>query len=102
MSYNALATADPKTVNSFEDVSVEEDGRQFILSTTGDLILARKVTTATRAVQCLGQVSDETAQQISKDSSHISNMLSRASYPGGDEQIETRPKTSGKKAREVY
>jgi hypothetical protein len=49
MSQEAPQDGGEKTVNSFEYVSVAEDGRQFIILTTGVIICARKVTAAAGA-----------------------------------------------------
>ena len=54
-------------VNVFEDVSTADDGHQLILSTMGDLISARRVTVGSRSIQWLGQMSDASLQQLSKD-----------------------------------
>jgi hypothetical protein len=51
----------------FEDVLAAEASCQIIISENGDSILARKVTSETRALQCLGQMSETTVQQLSQD-----------------------------------
>ena len=94
-SQDTLQDGDEKTVNTFEDISVAEDGRQFIISTTGDRIFARKITAAAGAAQCLGQMSDDTAQQISNTSPAVSAL-------GRDAQLETRPKASSKRSAGKY
>ena len=52
-------------VNSLEDICVAEDGQQTIISTKGGLIFANRVIAGTRAVQCVGQMSDLSVQEIS-------------------------------------
>ena len=54
-------------VNVFEDVSMADDGHQLILSTMGDLISAKRVTVGSGSIQWLGQISDASLQQLSKD-----------------------------------
>ncbi|RMZ91198.1 hypothetical protein DV736_g1556, partial [Chaetothyriales sp. CBS 134916] len=54
-------------VNVFEDVRAADDGHQLILSTIGDLISAKRVTLGARSTQWLGQMSDSSLQQLSKD-----------------------------------
>jgi dihydroxyacetone kinase len=95
MSQDTPQDSDEKTVSTYDDVSVAEDGRQFIISTSGDTIFARKVAAAARAVQCLGQMSDETAQLISNTSTVVSTL-------GRDAQFETRPKASSKRTAGKY
>jgi predicted nucleic acid-binding Zn-ribbon protein len=56
---------DPRT-NIFGDVSAGEDSHQVIVATLGDLISARQVTAGNRGTQWLGQMSDESLQQLSK------------------------------------
>lgn len=103
MSQDTLQDGGEKTVNTFEDISVAEDGRQFIISTTGDRIFARKITAAAGAAQCLGQMSDDTAQHISECiSEHISNTSPAVSALGRDAQLETRPKASSKRSAGKY
>ena len=57
--------SEDENVNRFKDIFVAEDGIQIILSTTGDLIQAKNISTGARSVQCLGQLSDTSIQQIS-------------------------------------
>ncbi|KAJ6016524.1 hypothetical protein N7540_011115 [Penicillium herquei] len=53
--------------NIFEDVAAEENAFQFVGSANGHTTTARRVTARTNASQCLGDISDTTIQQISKD-----------------------------------
>ncbi|KIW98742.1 uncharacterized protein Z519_00405 [Cladophialophora bantiana CBS 173.52] len=55
-------------INVFEDVRMTDDGQQVIVATLGDLISARKVSAGARSKQWLGQMSDASLQQISRDS----------------------------------
>lgn len=53
--------------NIFEDVSADQNARQVIVSTLGDLISAKRVSAGVGAIQCLGQMSDVSLQQQSRD-----------------------------------
>jgi hypothetical protein len=53
--------------NVFEDVSADERAHHIIVSTNGDVISARRVTAKTESAQWLGQMSDATVQQLSRD-----------------------------------
>ncbi|KAJ6003886.1 hypothetical protein N7540_013168 [Penicillium herquei] len=54
--------------NIFEDVVAEEHAFQFVGSANSHLTGARSVTAKKYARQCLGDVSDTTIQQISRNS----------------------------------
>ena len=54
-------------VNVFEDVVMSNDGHQVIVATLGDLISAKRITVGARSTQWLGQMSDASLQQLSKD-----------------------------------
>lgn len=51
--------------NVIEDVTSADDSSQVIVSTVGDLIRAKRVTTGSRSAQWFGQMSDETVQTLS-------------------------------------
>jgi hypothetical protein len=55
--------------NVFEDVVAEESVLQFVGSTKGHTTTARSVIAKAYATQCLGDMSESTLQQISKDRS---------------------------------
>ncbi|KAK0301835.1 hypothetical protein LTR82_018101 [Friedmanniomyces endolithicus] len=59
----ALRNADHHRTNLYEDVSVADDSQQYIVSTIGDLICAKRVTTGSRSVIVMGQMSDESLQR---------------------------------------
>jgi conjugal transfer/entry exclusion protein len=63
----ASEKADQVRTNVFEDVSAAKDAHQLIISTLGDLILAKRVTAGLGSDQWLGQASDATIQQLSRD-----------------------------------
>jgi hypothetical protein len=51
-------------VNVFEDVASLDDAQQVLVSTIGDLLNAKRISTGARSLQVLGQMSDETLQCI--------------------------------------
>jgi hypothetical protein len=63
----AAKKAHPERTNVFEEVSLTDDGHQLVISTIGDLISAKKVSVGARSHQWLGQMSDESLQQLSRD-----------------------------------
>lgn len=62
----ASEQANEDRTNIFEDVSMAEDGHQVIVSTIGDLILAKRVSAGARSTQWMGQMSDDSLQQLTK------------------------------------
>lgn len=62
----ASEEAEKIRVNMMEDVATAEDSRQVLVSTVGDLIAAQRVTAGARSLQCIGQMSDETLQLMSR------------------------------------
>ena len=78
----ASEQADQFRTNVFEDVSAAKDAHQLIVATLGDLISARRVTASLAATQWLGQMSDATVQQLSRDQA----LRSRAGTDKVDEQ----------------
>lgn len=62
----ASEEAEKVRVNIVEDITTAEDSRQVLVSTVGDLITARRVDAGARSLQCIGQMSDETLQQMSR------------------------------------
>ena len=63
----ASEKADQVRTNVFEDVSAAKDAHQLIISTLGDLVLAKQVTAGLGSDQWLGQMADATVQQLSRD-----------------------------------
>ena len=57
--------------NVFEDVSAAQDAHQLVVATLGDLISARNVSAAARSTQWLGQMSDASLQQLSRDRNRL-------------------------------
>lgn len=64
---DASKRAQQERTNVFEDVSMADDGHQVIVSTLGDLISATRVTAGARSVQLMGQMSDDSLQQLSQN-----------------------------------
>lgn len=52
--------------NVFEDITLADDGHQVIVSTCGDLVLAKNISAGARSRQWLGQMSDESLQRLSQ------------------------------------
>lgn len=67
----ASTQANKERMNVFEDVSIADDGHQVLVSTIGDLILARRVAAGARSWQWLGQMSDDSLQQLSQNHGHV-------------------------------
>lgn len=62
----ASEEAEKVRVNIAEDITTAEDSQQVLVSTVRDLIAARRVDAGARSLQCIGQMSDETLQQMSR------------------------------------
>ena len=63
--------ADEVQTNVFEDVTVAQDSHQVVVATLGDLISAKRVSAGARSKQWLGQMSDTSLQQISRDCNKV-------------------------------
>ena len=63
----ASEQANKACTNVLEDVSAAQDAQQVVVATLGDLISARRVTAVDKSTQWLGQMSDDTVQQLSRD-----------------------------------
>jgi chromosome segregation ATPase len=86
----ASKQADKDRTNVFEDISMADDGYQVFVSTIGDLISARRITAGARSIQLLGQMSDDSLQQLSRDLGHT--VIEKAAEPqtGKGTQFEDR------------
>jgi len=69
-------------INVFEHVHMTDDAHQVIVATMGDLISARNISTGARSKQWLGQMSDASLQQLSKDNRWQSNVAASDDSPG--------------------
>ena len=67
----ATIQANKERINDFEDVSMTDDGQQVVVSTFGDLVSAKRITAGARSFQWLGQMSDESLQQLSRDRGRV-------------------------------
>lgn len=63
-------TATART-NVYENVASADNSHQLVVSTIGELISAKHVTTGSNSIQWLGQISDETLQKLSGDHKHF-------------------------------
>ncbi|KAL2862699.1 uncharacterized protein BJX67DRAFT_365821 [Aspergillus lucknowensis] len=61
---DASSISESSRVNVFEDVASLDDTQQVLVSTIGDLLHAKRVSTGARSLQVLGQMSDETLQHL--------------------------------------
>lgn len=75
----------------FEDISADRDSHQVIISTSGDLIVAKRITAGVGATQWLGQMSDAVIQQLSRDR-RLDVSGRAASGSGKEKQIEITAK----------
>ncbi|KAL4942945.1 hypothetical protein BDV06DRAFT_191021 [Aspergillus oleicola] len=62
---DATSLSESTRVNVFEDVASQDDAQQVLVSTIGDLLNAKRISTGMRSVQLLGQMSDDTLQHLS-------------------------------------
>jgi hypothetical protein len=86
----ASVRATESRINSFEDVSLEEDGHQAIISTFGDLISAKRVSAGPRSTQWMGQMSDESFQQLTKTLGRLSAEKQADTQAGATRPFENR------------
>jgi len=63
----ASVQADRERVNLFEDIAISDDSHSVLVSTIGELISAKRITVGKRSLHWMGQMSDSTLQQLSKD-----------------------------------
>jgi hypothetical protein len=84
---------EPRT-NVFGEVSAGIDSHQVIVATLGDLISAIRVTAGDRGTQWLGQMSDGSLQQLSRDR-RIENPDSVATEEATEPRTETVTKFEG-------
>ncbi|CRG90139.1 hypothetical protein PISL3812_07181 [Talaromyces islandicus] len=67
--------------NVFENVASADNAHQLVVSTIGELISAKYVTTGSNSIQWLGQMSDETLQKLSGDHKHFVNERTSGPVP---------------------
>ena len=76
-------------VNMYEDVSIDDDSCQFIINTVGDLISAKNIKAGERSIQCVGHLSDESLQMMSKE------CISRVPYSATHNTHPSQPNFRG-------
>lgn len=86
----ASERATESRINSFEDVLLQEDGHQAIISTFGDLISAKRVTAGARSTQWMGQISDESFQQLTRTLTRVPTEKSADTQAGAERPFEKR------------
>ena len=67
----ASEQVDSVRTNIFEDVSTAHEAHQLVVATLGDLVSAKHVTATDTSTQWLGQMSDASLQQLSRDRNRI-------------------------------
>jgi len=77
-------------VNILEDVSLAENGHQVIVSTIGDLILAKRVTAGRGSTQWMGQMSDASLQHLTTTLSQSALEVVSDTQYGVDSKFEGR------------
>ena len=81
----AVGKAEEARINVMADVVVAEDAQQWLVSTIGELIDARRVTAGARSLQCIGQLSDDSVQQVSRGHSSFSAEFNTQQAKSGSE-----------------
>lgn len=78
----------------FEDISADRDAHQVIVSTSGDLIVAKRISAGVGATQWLGQMPEAVIQQLSRDRAvNVSGQA--ATEMNKEKQIEITAKFQG-------
>ena len=87
---SASETTAAGRINVFEDVTVGTDGQQVIVSTFGELISAKRITSGDRSTHLMGQMSDQTLRQFSQDR-HIDPVRSSNVENGKEPKSDSPP-----------
>jgi hypothetical protein len=87
---DASEIADSNRVISFSRVSMKDDGLQVIVATMGDLLRVSDITVGDRSAQIMGQMTDESLQQLSRDQVH------RRREKASEALVESDPEFEGK------
>lgn len=58
-------------ISVVEDISTADDGLQLLVSTTGDMVSAKRVIAGARSRQCVGQISVDSLQKLLHNYSHV-------------------------------
>lgn len=76
--------------NIFEDISSGDNSQQFVISSIGQLITARRITTGSRSLLMLGQLSDDTIRQSSRDHVFSTTGVSKQREATGSDNFQNR------------
>ncbi len=80
---DAAGQVDHVRTNVVEDISSGHESHQVVVATLGDLIAARRVVTGDKSTQWVGQMSDNSLQQLSRardrDRGHVGRSLDQQS-----------------------
>lgn len=88
----ASQNVDQVRTHVFEDISADRDSHQVIISTSGDLIVAKRIAAGVGATQWLGQISDAVIEQLSRDRGLDISGRAATTENGKEEQIEITAK----------
>lgn len=92
----ASEQASHQRVHVFEDISVDENSQQYIVSTVGDLLNARNVRAGNGSSQLLGSLTDDTLQRLSHDRVTILTSSANGSGPPFTGKKGSRPNLDDK------
>lgn len=94
----ASEKAAPSRISTYNRVSLGEDSHQLVVSTFGDLINARDVSAGARSTQWIGQISDGSLQQLSRDRHRVisKTMVEQAAEEKAEEKAEERAEDAPK------
>ncbi|CAG8092626.1 unnamed protein product [Penicillium salamii] len=80
--------------NIFEDITSGHDSQQYVISSIGQLITAKRINTGSRSLLMLGQMSDDTIRQSSHDhvlsSEILAKQMSKHMEPTGFDNFQRR------------
>jgi hypothetical protein len=86
----ASEQVDKDRINVVEDVSSAQDAHQVVVATLGDLISAKRINAEARSAQWLGQMSDASLQQLSRDRGRVAMEKAMETQSGMVEEFEDR------------
>ncbi|KAL4862208.1 hypothetical protein BDV12DRAFT_179146 [Aspergillus spectabilis] len=87
---NASSLSESTRVNVFEDVASMDDSQQVLVSTIGDLLNAKRISTGMRSLQVLGQMSDDTLQHLSSRQNHPGENVAGIEQKDQDKNFQNR------------
>jgi hypothetical protein len=74
----------------YEEINLAEDNNSIIVSTIGDLLTVRKLTTGARTSNMMGQVSDQSVQLFTKKLPNETRIERTDTQPGAVRRFETQ------------